>query len=150
MAETINLICMDCREYLWIGQIPTGDRKAAYTYGNNSLKHARFCLKHWQHTLTVASENNVMFDDPELAEFEPEPNIGSYAAGPSLAVAPLTLTDFLPEGADRSKYREVTALTAYTVTDNGDIIGWDGEPFTGTVSSEHLRIAAERKAKRDT
>lgn len=70
MAETINLVCLDCREFLWIGQIPTGNRDSAYIYADPERKHALFLLKHWKHKLTVVNDNNRVFDDPAMKEFE--------------------------------------------------------------------------------
>lgn len=72
MAASINLICLDCREYTWIGQIPTGDRNGAVIYHDQTGKHARFCLKHWRHKLTIADDNAEFREGPALEEFEPE------------------------------------------------------------------------------
>ena len=49
--------------------------------------------------------------------------------------------------AAADRIESFTVKTGYTVLDNGDIVDTDGNPYHGHVSDEHLRIAAERKAK---
>lgn len=76
MAAVLHLVCTDCREWCWIGQIPSWAPKALSIYSSEAenAKQARFYMKHLGHPLIAVADTGfdrvLLADERPLLEFE--------------------------------------------------------------------------------